>query len=127
MIDVDEAITQALMLQGRLPKLLRDLIDRARAAPPTAANYNWLVKGLMELEGMANEADEGERNVSDTETYSLTTEEVKCPWCGFENQLSDLYSDLRGPESAEVECYECEKKFTAHFSVHISVRAERQP
>ena len=52
MTDVDESITQALMLQGRLPKVLRDLIDRARAAPPTAANYNWLVKALVELEGM---------------------------------------------------------------------------
>jgi endogenous inhibitor of DNA gyrase (YacG/DUF329 family) len=60
-----------------------------------------------------------------SETYSSTTEEVKCPWCGHENNLTDTYSDLRGPESADVECEECEKPYRAHFSVHISVRAER--
>ena len=50
MTQVDDEIYDALELKGRLPKLLRDLIDRARAAPPTAANYNWLVKELLELE-----------------------------------------------------------------------------
>lgn len=62
---------------------------------------------------------------ADEPTYNSTTEDVECPWCGHSNELSDLYSDLHGPESAEVACYECEKPFMAHFSVHISVRAER--
>jgi hypothetical protein len=62
-----------------------------------------------------------------SETYSRTTEDVRCPYCGARNELTDLYSDLRGPESAETECYECEKPFIAHFNVSISVRAETKP
>jgi len=58
-------------------------------------------------------------------TWARNTEEVICPYCGAKNQLTDLYSDLRGPESAEAECYECEKTFVAHFHVNISVRAEK--
>lgn len=52
--------------------------------------------------------------MSETDTWASNTEEVKCPWCGFINQLSDLYSDLRGLEEAETECYECEKPFSAN-------------
>jgi hypothetical protein len=63
--------------------------------------------------------------MSEHNTYSSTTEKVECPWCGHKNKLTDLYSDLQGPEEAKTECYECEKPFEVSFSLHISVVARR--
>lgn len=58
-----------------------------------------------------------------TETHNLSIHAVECPHCGYINSLSDIYSDLRGPEAVGVECYECEKIYRAVFHVSISVRA----
>lgn len=60
-----------------------------------------------------------------TETYSGTTEAVECPYCGHINRVTDLHSDLNGPEAAETECGDCERTYRAVFHVSISVRAMR--
>jgi hypothetical protein len=77
----------------------------------------------METNTMTNE--EALVIMSDTSTWARSTEEVSCPYCGATNRLSDLYSDLNGPEVADAECRECDKPFLARFFVSISVTAER--
>ena len=70
-------------------------------------------------------AGRSEGKMLDGETRSKTTDRVECPYCGHENNLNDLYSDLRGPEAATAQCSDCENQFRAIFIVSISVRAVR--
>jgi hypothetical protein len=58
------------------------------------------------------------------ETFNRSCSKVRCPYCGFVNDLCDTYSDLHGPEGADVECEECLKPYRAIFSVSISVLAK---
>lgn len=60
----------------------------------------------------------------ETGTWNRDTEDVKCPWCGFSNCLTDTYSETRGTDG-EMNCYDCEKPFRYAFNVSISVTTER--
>lgn len=51
------------------------------------------------------------RYYSDTEIYQLATN-VKCPYCGHEDQLTD--HDACGT-TYEIECWKCEQVYEMYF------------
>jgi transcription elongation factor Elf1 len=57
------------------------------------------------------------------ETFNRCIDRVECPECGYENSLSDLYSDLFGPEEATATCRNCDREYDVSFHVSISVTA----
>jgi DNA-directed RNA polymerase subunit RPC12/RpoP len=45
---------------------------------------------------------------------TITEDEITCPYCGHKDVDSSEY-----PDSAEIDCSECGKEFTAYRNTHV--------
>jgi len=51
----------------------------------------------------------------------MSSENVTCPYCGYENEIDPDWSDFNDWDTYEIECYECEMTFwsTVHTSIEL--------
>ncbi len=55
------------------------------------------------------------------------TKEIICPYCGYEFSDSWEYNRrMEGGDSTELECPECDKKFTATMDIEITYKSHKR-
>jgi nitrite reductase/ring-hydroxylating ferredoxin subunit len=65
-----------------------------------------------------------ELDMEDQEIDTFSRDTIICPWCGHE--FRDPWEfDMNDGDCMDMECYECDAKFTVLCSIDISYTTER--